>query len=88
VTDHDDLVAKYTTPLEDLPPELRERILQSRARVAKLREEGKIGTPEQFARQNFPLGLDDNYVPFPVRPDKDTENDPEADYKPRHGTLE
>jgi len=63
---HDDLVARYSTPLEDLSPEMRARVEQSRRKAAEQLASGDITTPEQTERQQqFPIGLDDKYNYLP-----------------------
>lgn len=68
MTDHDDLVAKYSTPLEKMDPEARRRSERWDQHLVELRADGDIASEEQFDRQNYPIGLDDNYEPYPVTP--------------------
>jgi hypothetical protein len=82
--DHDDLVAKHSMPWEEMSPEQREWVLRVKQRDADQEAAGKVGSPEQFARQNTPLGLDDNYVPFPVTPKENKTRAADPDGWPKH----
>lgn len=75
MTDHDDLVAKYSTPVEDMDSETRSDTEEWRRHLADLEANGAIATEEQFERQNYPIGLDDNFNPFPPPKRRDHDAD-------------
>jgi hypothetical protein len=68
VTDHDDLVARYSARREDLSPE----ILAWEDEIARMRAAGQVAPPPDPG-DDYLIGLDDDLNPFPVR----TESEPD-----------
>lgn len=61
------LAAKYNTDPDSLTPEVRQRTDQAHAELHAKRARGEIAPACTVELQNFPIGLDDNYQPFPIR---------------------
>ncbi|MGI8307130.1 hypothetical protein [Saccharopolyspora hattusasensis] len=54
---HDDLVAKYSTPRESLPAETRQKVDDAYRTLREKQERGEV-MPESIAdRQDFPIGV-------------------------------
>lgn len=62
VTEHDRLIAEYSTREENLPP----AVLAAREHVERLRAAGQIAPPSDPREDNHMIGLDDDFRPFPV----------------------
>ncbi|PRW63355.1 hypothetical protein [Actinopolyspora mortivallis] len=65
-SDHDELVRKHSIPEEELTPEQRARRQKIDQWSLERRARGEVQSKEAFDRMNFPIGMDDNYNPFPV----------------------
>lgn len=62
--DHEELVRRYSQSDEELSPEERAAREASRQYM-----QGKIARGEvlkSWSKENFPIGLDSNYEPFPL----------------------
>lgn len=70
-SDHDELVRKYSTPDEELTPEQLAKRQKFRQWRKDKEARGEVQSKEAFDRMNFPIGMDDNYQPFPVTPERD-----------------
>ncbi|GDY33838.1 hypothetical protein GTS_54710 [Gandjariella thermophila] len=70
--EHDELVSKHSVPGKQVPPEVRKQREETRARLRELKKQGKYVSPEMADRTKFPIGLDDNYEPYPLH--QKTEN--------------
>ncbi len=68
--DYTELARKYNTDPATLDPDVRAEIEQADAELAAKRARGDIAPPSTMAKQNFPIGLDDNLNPFPIIPDR------------------
>jgi hypothetical protein len=75
MTDHedmdenlDDLVARYSTSLDQLDSETRQKIEEADAWEARQAAAGLIAAPNPRLDDDMPIGLDEtnNYEPFPV----------------------
>jgi hypothetical protein len=66
MTEMDELVARFSTPRDQLAPEARERLDALDARVAGLVAEGKIAAPHPLLDDDTAPGLDETngYRPF------------------------
>jgi hypothetical protein len=62
--DHDELYRKYHTDLSTVPPHVRARVEAAQARLAEIRASGIPPRPQRPG-DNFAIGLDDNFNPFP-----------------------
>jgi hypothetical protein len=60
-----DLIRKYHTRPADLSPEVREHIARSNAYLAEKRARGEIAPPTRPG-DNFPIGLNEKFEPYPV----------------------
>ncbi|WP_406688620.1 hypothetical protein REH65_19670 [Saccharopolyspora sp. ID03-671] len=68
---HEELVRKYSADWSKLPPEKREALEASREWMRELHRSGRQGTPKPG--DNFPIGLDDDFKPFPAKRRRDAE---------------
>jgi hypothetical protein len=66
--DMDELVARYSAPLDQLDHETRTAIEQTDAWAAQQAAAGQIAAPNPRLDDNISIGLDENnnYQPFPV----------------------
>jgi hypothetical protein len=62
--DHEELRRKYHTDPATLPPHVRARMEAVQAKLAAMRATGIPPRPQRPG-DNFAIGLDDNFQPFP-----------------------
>jgi len=62
-----ELRAKYHTDRSTLDPEAAAMVDEIEADIAAKRAAGLVAPPSTVAKQNFPIGLDDNFEPFPLK---------------------
>jgi hypothetical protein len=74
--DHEEMLRRFQDDLDELDPETRARIDAASEHLRGLHERGEY-SPGKPGEDNFAIGLDDNYQPFPLakRPG-DTIDDP------------
>ena len=73
--DNDELIRKYQTDRSTLSPEVRALVERMDAETDAKYARGEIASPDNAAKQTFPIGLDDNYNPFLLRPRTDNTPD-------------
>ncbi|GAB3286784.1 hypothetical protein [Parasphingorhabdus pacifica] len=61
----EEMIKRFATNLDDLPPERRARIEAASEQLREKKARGEYATPKPG--DNFPIGIDDNFKPFPVR---------------------
>lgn len=68
MTEHDELVARFSTPREQLTLEARQKVEAMAAWMEGLVAEGRFAAPHPLLDDNTPIGLDDRngYRPFPT----------------------
>lgn len=79
MTELEKIAQKYETDLSKLSPEDRDALRAMRARADQRRASGKTAPPSAMLKQDFPIGLDDNYRPFPVRAKTNDQSAPDTD---------
>lgn len=62
-----DLVAEFSAPLGQLDPETRDSIERTRTWARQQRAEGKVAPASNAEHHPDPIGLDDNFHPFPLK---------------------
>lgn len=62
--DHDELVRKYSNDRSKLSPEMRAKVEAATESARRRAASGRV--VEVDPADNFPIGLDDNYNPFPT----------------------
>lgn len=68
--DHEELIKKYGVDRDTLPDDVREHVDWAYQLVSEKLDRGEFVEPKPG--DNFAIGLDDNYDPFPVH---DRDND-------------
>ncbi|KAA5833409.1 hypothetical protein ABT337_19430 [Saccharopolyspora hirsuta] len=63
--DHDELVRKYSVDPSTLSPEMRAKVEAARESIRR-RKRASDPAAEVNPADNFPIGLDDNFNPFPA----------------------
>jgi hypothetical protein len=58
MSDHDDLVERFSTPRIDMTPEVRQRVEATSAWVQDLTAAGRIAAPDPLADDDTAPGLD------------------------------
>ncbi|MEV4728929.1 hypothetical protein [Saccharopolyspora sp. NPDC049426] len=69
---HEELVRKYSTDWSKRSPEERAAAEADREWLRELHRSGRRSTPKPG--DNFPIGLDDNFKPFPAKRRRDAGN--------------
>jgi len=68
---HEELLRKYDD-VSELSPEVRSKTDANREWMRKLHRSGRRSIPKPG--DNFPIGLDDNFKPFPAKRRRDAED--------------
>jgi hypothetical protein len=64
--DLDDLIARYSTPPEEIPGEAGDHVRAAAAEMKRKHEAGEIAPPPPPWADNKPIGLREDYTPFPL----------------------
>jgi hypothetical protein len=77
MTSHHELVARFSTPLDQMTPEVRQRVEATDAWAAAQEAAGRIAAPHPLWDDDMVPGLDHNngYRPFPTEPPRSAEPD-------------
>jgi hypothetical protein len=68
----EELIRKHETDLSTLSPDVRAMIEAAEAQEKEMRAAGQFAPPRD-PRDNYAIGLDDNFDPFPLRADQPTD---------------
>ena len=63
----EDLLAEFSTPLDELDPAIRDSIERTRTWARQQRAEGNVAPASNAQRHPDPIGLDDSLRPFPLK---------------------
>lgn len=63
--DHEELARRFSRKDDELTPEELAKRKKVRQRMEDKRARGEVLS--SWSKDNFPVGLDDNFEPFPVR---------------------
>lgn len=73
--DHEELVRRYSQKPEDMTPEQQAEWDAVIQRMQDKRDRGEV--LQSWSKENFPIGLDSNFEPFPLSEDTEKPERPE-----------